>query len=227
MSKETSDGLREVLTYLDERDAPTHWDVGDGHRYPMSVTERIAALSHPTPALDAAAVREACAKVADDYAQFRNEDGVLVHQRLCILAAEEVAAAIRALPLPEAPASVEAAGHWDSGAVDAVTRIIENSLQRHGISLSDMEGTLDDAMAILAALADHEITSKTVDDSGEAVGCQQEPVAWMYVSHTNGGTELAKVRWTPSWKEAEGGWTETPLYAQPDPIDPAFGGGVK
>ncbi len=49
---------------------------------------------------DAAAVREAAAKVADDYATERNEDGVLVHQRLCIVAAEEIATAIRAIPLP-------------------------------------------------------------------------------------------------------------------------------
>lgn len=106
-----TNGVKDIKT---AGDADT-WGWTGGDSLLPSLGKRLAAALAATPTTDsltadAAAVREAAAKVAEDYATERNEDGVLVHQRLCIVAAEEIAAAIRALPLPAqtVPADVAA-----------------------------------------------------------------------------------------------------------------------
>jgi len=97
-----------------------------------------AALSHPTPAFDAAAVREACA--------------VALWKREAERAAPNVAKG-------------------------------RNAEAFHDQNEPDKAKWLDLADAAIRALADHEPTSKTVDDSGEAVGCQQEAVKALLMHH--------------------------------------------
>ena len=235
---------------------------------PVSVLSSALARHHP--AFDAAAVREACAKVADAKRPLSIWSLITEgYMRAC----EDIAAAIRTIPIPEAPASV------DDETLRFAQQIvgIANSLQsRDALDSEFVSVKLIRAVAGVvngeafrlagfppkheARLADHEITSKTVDDSGEAVGCQQEAVAWMYsqphpMGHTFRYVDIE--RWDDDRKD---GYTETPLYAhpapqaqgaathaddceamlrpradctcagtttQPDPLDPAFGGGVK
>ncbi|MEG8224021.1 hypothetical protein OSJ57_26045, partial [Sphingomonas sp. HH69] len=64
--------------------------------------DSLATNAAPQPAFDAAGVREACAKVAESEAGACTEDGEGDHW-----IALRIAAAIRGLPIPEAPASVE------------------------------------------------------------------------------------------------------------------------
>ena len=59
----------------------------------------------PQPAFDAAGVREACAKVAESELVDVFEDSPEI-DTVCNSVVREIASAIRALPLPEAPASV-------------------------------------------------------------------------------------------------------------------------
>lgn len=68
----SDDGAGEAVqaahTYLDERDAPRSWDVGDGQLLPMSLTERIASLiSHPPAAVAGEGLVGAVQRFLADY----------------------------------------------------------------------------------------------------------------------------------------------------------------
>jgi len=129
MTNETSDRLREAAQALIDWIGPKDMRVYATDR---PVRDLVAALSHPTPAFDAAAVREACA--------------VALWKREAERAAPNVAKG-------------------------------RNAKAFHDQNEPDKAKWLDLADTAIRALDDHEPTSKTVDDSGEAVGCQQEAVA--------------------------------------------------
>jgi len=191
------------------------------------------ALPHPTPAFDAAAVREACARVhtldfpdgsslrvdypeTKDWAKswtFKSPTGGVATQEQDWEVVEHIGLTAilesyaRALPLPEAPASVHA-GMRAADMLETAKELRANSNGRCG----DIREAImwEGKAASILALADHERTSKTVEDSEEAVGCQQEAVG---IAGSMPGTS----GFTMAVFKAADVPIGTPLYAHPAP----------
>jgi hypothetical protein len=192
-------GEADCLTYLEAIGGPNGTDelqlstmVGDGWRIEILDAEDFRradrvlqeALSRPTQPASGAEVREMCAKVADEAAARRialfNENGSSLNASKAA-EAEEIATAIRALPIPEAGAGEPAHKPWYE--VDAhrdLSRIIPEieskiaeakKMFAHCLP-ANLFGPIEVSITELRVLR-HEVAAPQAQQAVEAV-------AWMY-----------------------------------------------